>query len=71
MVVHGHLDTVVDFSQTQSFMAVRDPQRAATILLDPAWSGHVFYALPKGLASQITLFYIDRFLAWSQSDPSN
>jgi len=69
MVVHGHRDAVVDFTQTQAFMEARSHQAAVTILLDPAWSGHAFQALPQGLASQIVLFYIDRFLAWSQLGP--
>lgn len=63
LLVHGKSDLVVDYTDSLRFYNVL-VQYSTIYLLDPDWSGHVFHAMPGGLASQITQYYIDRFLVW-------
>lgn len=66
MIVHGRRDSVVPFEQTVAYVDALADSAAVTLLLDPPWSDHLFYAMPGGLASQVTQYHMDRFLAWAQ-----
>ena len=39
-----------------------------SVLLEIPWAGHAFDAVPSGLGGQMSLYYIERFLAWAMAN---
>ena len=71
LLLYGSRDHIVE---AQFGRMLNDRLRAAgatSFLLELPWSEHAFDALPNGLGGQVSLYYVERFLAGSfVGDPS-
>jgi acetyl esterase/lipase len=72
LLLYGARDHIVE---ARFGRELHDRLRAAgavSVLLEIPWAEHAFDVLPNGLGGQLSLYYVERFLAWafSRSTPN-
>ena len=63
--IYGRRDHVVEARFGRMLDAALRKAGATSVLLELPWSEHSFDAVPAGMATQISLAYTERFIAWA------
>ena len=67
LLLYGSRDHIVEARFARELHSRLRAAGADAVLLEIPWAEHAFDAVPNGLSSQISLFYVERFLAWAMA----
>ncbi|MBW4487939.1 MAG: alpha/beta hydrolase [Trichocoleus desertorum ATA4-8-CV12] len=65
LLVHGRRDHLVEIKFAQRMYQRLRAVGSPVALLELPWAEHSFDEVFQGLGSQVTLYYVERFLAWA------
>jgi acetyl esterase/lipase len=65
LIIEGGMDTIVPYHHGDALVGRLSLTDTPFVLLRVPWSRHGFDAVLSGLGTQLTYYYLDRFLAWS------
>jgi acetyl esterase/lipase len=71
LLLHGSRDHIVEARFGRALHARLRAAKATSILLEVPWAEHGFDLIPNGLSGQLTLYYVERFLARTLSGLRN
>jgi len=67
LLLYGARDHIVEARFGRELHERLRAAGAVSVLLEIPWSEHAFDLLPNGLGGQLSLYYVERFLAWALS----
>jgi len=65
LLVHGGRDHLVEVKFAQAMYQRLRAANSPAVLLEIPWAEHSFDQVFQGLGSQLSLYYVERFLAWA------
>jgi acetyl esterase/lipase len=69
LLLYGARDHIVEARFGRELHDRLHAAGAVSVLLEIPWAEHAFDLLPNGLGGQLSLYYVERFLAWALSRP--
>jgi len=69
LLVHGQRDHIAKSIFAKAFVRASQAAGNTVVYLELPWSEHGFDLVFRGLGNQMTLFYLERFLAWVFREP--
>lgn len=65
LLIHGRRDHIVELKFAQGMYQRLQSVKSPAALLEIPWAEHSFDEVFQGLGSQLSLYYLERFLAWA------
>lgn len=66
LLIYGGRDNVVEAKYARLFAERLNESGTSAAYLEIPWAEHAFDAVFSGVSSQLSLYYVERFLAWAQ-----
>jgi acetyl esterase/lipase len=68
LLLHGERDHAIQLHSVEILQQALQANNCPSALLILPWSDHAFDIALRGLGGQLSLFYVERFLAWSLAE---